>query len=123
MKEPFILQNKVLIDKLRAKIEEIINCFKHLKIDNGLPSSLFSGNTGIALFLFYYSQFNKNECYAEKAMNFLANAIENIKSLDYTFCNGISGICWCIQHLIKKGLIDIENYDILLTSSLGHPFL
>jgi lantibiotic modifying enzyme len=113
MKKLLTLQNKELANKLHMKLEEIVNCLTYLKVDKNWSPSLFSGYAGIILFLFYYSQYSKKEYYANKAMNFLSFIFENIKTQDYTFCNGMSGVCWCIQHLIKQRFIDIENFDIL----------
>jgi lantibiotic modifying enzyme len=114
MKKPLLLQNNDLTDKIQKKLEEIVFCIKNIDNKDYISPGLFSGSAGIALFLFYYSKYAKDEFYESKAMSFLEHSIDSIgNSLNATFCSGISGIGWCIHHLISNGFIDEENIDII----------
>ncbi|MDR0604711.1 MAG: hypothetical protein LBG80_10450 [Bacteroidales bacterium] len=114
MKDLLILQNTEIIEKTDAKLDEIAHFLVSLKPKEDFPIGLFSGSAGIALFLFYYSRYKKNEYFADKAMGLLSYSIsKKEENLYHPFCGGISGICWCIQHLICEGFIDDENIEII----------
>lgn len=75
---------------------------------------LLSGYSGIALFYAYYYQLTGKKKYrgqvyeiVEKTLCGLAN-----KPITLSHCSGISGIAWCIQHLMQQGFIgrnEVEN--------------
>jgi len=99
--------------RLERKVQDIVTYLMDAKSeDEGY--SLFSGAAGVSLFLFYYSRYSNNDKYSERAMEILASAIDKIDSnLNYTYCEGISGLCWCIDHLVSNGFIDRENDEVL----------
>ena len=114
MKKPLKLPSNELKVQVQKKLSEIVDYLVNIENKDENPSALLSGNMGIGLFLFYYARFTQSEYYAEKAMEFLESAINNIdKNLNHAFCNGISGVCWGVDHLIANGFIDIDNSDIL----------
>lgn len=80
--------------------------------------NLFTGKAGVALFLYYYNREFKCERALIKAHELLTEAVDDINSVqdakfDPTFCQGISGILWTIDHLISQGFIDAGNGEIL----------
>ena len=109
-----ILQDKKIIKKIDNKLDEIVYFLTSLKPEEGLKTGFFTGSAGIALFLFYYSRYKQNDAIAYRAMAFLSHSVSGIgKDLYHTFCDGISGICWSIQHLITNMFIDNNNAEIL----------
>jgi lantibiotic modifying enzyme len=116
MKKPLVLQSDEIREKIEIKLGEIARYLTFLKTEKNLSNGLFTGSAGIALFLFYYSRHKKSEYFADKAMEFLSSSVSEIDNcLYHAFCGGISGICWCIQHLIINGFIDNENIEIIET--------
>ena len=118
MKKQLILPSKRLRSEILMKIEDIASFLAAISDKKGnetIKPGLFSGYAGVALFLFYYSRFKKDTCIADVAMNYLENTVTSIESaLRHNFCGGISGVCWCILHLIKgEFIIDRENREIL----------
>jgi lantibiotic modifying enzyme len=114
MKEPLRLPSNEFKEQVLIKLKDIVDYLVNIENKDKNPAALLSGNMGIGLFLFYYARFIQSEYYAEKAMEFLESAINTIdKNLNHAFCNGISGVCWGVDHLIANGFIDIDNFDIL----------
>ena len=103
MKKQLILPSKRLRSEILMKIEDIASFLAAISDKKGnetIKPGLFSGYAGVALFLFYYSRFKKDTCIADVAMNYLENTVTSTESaLRHNFCGGISGVCWCIQHL------------------------
>ncbi len=95
-------------------IDKIAENFFHSNIDYCGPG-LLSGKSGISLFLFYYSRLSNKQEYANKA----ANIVENIFKSVYlgfnfpTFCDGIFGYVWVIEHLIQNDFIDRNDFPFL----------
>jgi len=76
---------------------------------------LFTGKSGIALFLFHFYDFSKEAKYLDCAHFFLEKAFDDInsgKTLS-TFCSGIAGVSWVINHLSAKSYIGDENLEVL----------
>lgn len=113
MRKPDILLKSELAERVHFKLDEIATCLAQSRLNYNSPSGLFSGYAGISLFLFYYSRYCKNDYYADVAGDFLTLALDNLNLQDYTFCNGVCGVCWCVNHLIEEGFIDNNNFDIL----------
>ena len=115
MKKLLILNDKLFIMRINNKLDEIVYYLINLKPKE--KTGLFTGSAGIALFLFYYSRYSRykqNGSIADNAMEFLSHSVSEIDNdLYHTFCDGISGICWSIQHLIANGFIDNDNAEIL----------
>lgn len=102
---------------IQSKLDDISEFLIEENPEN-IEGDFFTGSAGVALFLFYYSRYTKKAVYEEKATTFLLKSIDFIDQsaatgLNHTFCRGISGICWCIDHLISNGFISSENSEIL----------
>jgi lantibiotic modifying enzyme len=116
MKKLLLLQNKGINKDVEKKLKEIVRFLVNIDNKDDIPPSLLSGITGISFFLFYYAKYSKDEYYEDKAMEFLSYSINNIdKCFNSSFCGGIGGICWCLQHLIDNKFIDAENKNIIKT--------
>ncbi|QHS62290.1 lanthionine synthetase C family protein [Chitinophaga agri] len=107
--------------------------------ENSASPGLLGGYTGAALFYAYYYQLTKKRKHLSKVHHLLEQAVHDLAgtALPYNYCNGIAGIVWGIQHLVKagfagdEGLEDIfEDVDAILGEEMistlqqgGHDFL
>ncbi len=76
---------------------------------------VLSGISGCALFQFYYSKWTDVDNHADLGVAIIATCIDRINSgFSYpTYCDGIAGFGWAIQHLTMENFIDV-NCDELL---------
>ena len=91
------------------KLEKIENCLSNEKIND---IGLLTGNSSIALFIFYYFKFKNKVSDENKILNPVNKILEEINNgYNYhTFCTGIGGFGWSIEHL--KQNIFFKNEDI-----------
>jgi len=76
---------------------------------------VLTGISGIALFHFYYSKYLDLDTYADIGAEMISYCIEKI-NYGYsfpTFCTGIAGLGWAIQHLKTKDFIDVDCDSLL----------
>ncbi|OJJ22993.1 hypothetical protein BKI52_01170 [marine bacterium AO1-C] len=76
---------------------------------------VLNGKAGIALFQFYYGQYLNDEAPADIGGEIISDSIDSInRGFNFpTFCNGIAGLGWTLDHLQQEKLIDIDNDQIL----------
>ncbi len=99
---------------IQEKLKEIARFFSTIEFNPSKGIGLLSGSSGIALFLFYYSRFYDDKFFEEKAMDILESTVEQITANEiHTFCNGISGFCWSIHHLLKHKFLHEENSELI----------
>ncbi len=74
-----------------------------------------SGVSGIALFQFYYSKYLDIDTHADLGAEMISHCIEQINEgySHPTFCTGIAGLGWTIQHLKANDFIDVDCDDLL----------
>ncbi|MBW8684458.1 lanthionine synthetase C family protein [Chitinophaga rhizophila] len=100
---------------------------------------LLGGYTGAALFYAYYYQLTEKRKHLKRVHQLLENALQDMgtNALPFSYCSGIAGIVWGVQHLMKAGfagedgLEDIfEDVDEVLGTEMtaalqqgGHDFL
>jgi len=87
---------------------------------------LYSGNTGLALFLFYYARFKNSATLHQQASKILDDLFIQIESAShplFSFCSGIAGVSWLVDHLCRQGFLQansdemISDVDIFLYES------
>ncbi len=76
---------------------------------------LLSGRSGLALFQFYCAKYFDDDSYAEVGVEILSSITESIDNgYSYaTYCNGIAGFCWTVQHLVEHDFIDLDVKELL----------
>jgi hypothetical protein len=75
---------------------------------------LCKGKMGIAIFLYHYSRNRKKEIYANFAGNLLDQVfIETNKTKPDCFQNGMAGIGWGIEYLIRNHFVEADTDDVL----------
>ncbi len=109
------MYNNDTVSVVLYKISDHILEYKNMIAEKS-DMGLFSGKSGIALFLFHIYDFSKDAKYLDCAHFFLEKAFEDInsgKSLP-TFCSGIAGVSWVINYLAGKSYIGDENLEVLI---------
>lgn len=103
------------MDSLLKKLDEINNILKETK-DLPKQAGLLSGMAGIILFQFYYAKFKNDDELANLALNNLENCIQGIGKTHKmtTYCSGVAGLGWLIDHLEVEGFI-FQNNDNLFS--------
>lgn len=76
---------------------------------------LLDGLGGVALFFFYYGRFKNIDKYAEIGTQIIELIIEKInQGYNFpTYCTGIAGAGWVIEHLFENDFIDKNNDSLL----------
>ncbi|WP_282160506.1 lanthionine synthetase C family protein [Ulvibacterium marinum] len=100
--------------KLEEKLREIDNSIKqHFRQEEN--TGVLVGLSGVSLFQFYYSKYLDVNSNANFGVEILSNVIEKInQGYGYpTFCDGISGAGWVLDHLEQADLMEIETDDLL----------
>jgi len=88
-------------------------------VRNFLPKNefgLYGGNSGIILFLLYYSKFSNNVDIQNIALNklkVLVDEIQNNDNLEWVIDGGLSGLGFTIEHLTAGHFIDANTNEIL----------
>ncbi|WP_422860341.1 lanthionine synthetase C family protein [Flagellimonas sp. S174] len=100
---------------LEEKLETI-----SAEIQNGYRQEeslgILTGVSGMALFQFYYAKYKGDDSIADLGVDMVSYCIEKInEGFSYpTYCAGIAGLGWAIQHLSNHNFIDIECDDLLM---------
>jgi hypothetical protein len=81
--------------------------------------SLFKDKWGVLLYLFYYEQFcDESQDNSAKYLQELYNNIDANFNNNYTFCTGLSGPFWLLNHLNKHGFLELDmefiTHDFIL---------
>lgn len=75
---------------------------------------LQKGKMGAVLFFFHYARYTQNplyENYAEELFDEVYNDVN--KGINYGFANGLCGIGWAVEYLVKYGFIEGDTDDAL----------
>lgn len=100
--------------KLEIKLEEI---FEILKKDNdSINLGILTGISGSALFFFHYSKFKNNDDAAEIGIDLIKKCFDKINDgySHSTYCSGITGFGWLLEHLLEEDFIDFDGDDLLI---------
>lgn len=105
-----------LEEKLR-EIDQIVNT----EISNLNSIGVLAGLSGVSLFHFYYSKYLNDSKYVDKGSEVLMDCVNKINNgfSQLTYCNGISGFGWVLDHLKQEQFIEIDT-DSLLTQFDDH---
>lgn len=113
-KKKLVIENDIARLNIEKIVDDIVQYLLSIDYEKKLSLGLFSGTTGVSLFLFHYSRYMKNEYISDKALDLLSYSVNEVdKDFNHSFCNGISGICWCINYLITNKFIDEDNLKII----------
>lgn len=92
----------------------LLGIFRHLMLKTSSLHSngLWNGKMGICLFFYRYADFSQNPLHSEFAGEILDEIIDSIDvNILYDFDNGIYGIAWGIDYLIRHGYVEADPDD------------
>jgi lantibiotic modifying enzyme len=103
--------NKELLEKKLKEIDLIIKS----KYKDQTQIGVLAGLAGISLFEFYYSKYLDIDDNADVGVEMLTDCIDKInEGYSYpTFCTGIAGAGWVLDHLEQEEFMDADNDDLL----------
>ncbi len=119
------MMNSITPDLLRRKAsEKIREIATELYTVHTDDYSIMYGKTGIALFLFYYWRWKKQNSFYKKAAMLISEVFVELSKqihlyknepadVDLSFSNGLCGIGWCINHLIENNFIECDIQDTM----------
>lgn len=109
-----VFESKIMKDIIKHKIDLIAQCI-YSKVQNGGIKSfgLYTGEFGVLLFLFYYSNYTKSKKYALLTEKYAKKLLEQLmeREVGYTFCSGFSGELYLFEYLRENYIIDFDIND------------
>ena len=116
--------NPATSDNLRKKAGEAIRAIASALYDTHTDDfSLMYGNTGIALFLFHYWQWRKQNSFYKKAAELINRVFVDLSKqihlnmqhdtlpVDLSFSSGLCGIGWALDYLTKNEFIECDMQE------------
>jgi len=102
------------INKLHQKLKEINTIVDQQQYQEE-NIGVLSGLSGIALFQFYYAKFLDKDI-TDTGYKLIENCIQKInEGYNYgTYCSGISGMGWVLNHLEQSDFIEIDIDNLCL---------
>ncbi len=98
-----------IIDRLRRIANVLL--LNASFIDN---PGLLNGKMGIAIFFYHYSRYTKNKIYEDYAGELVDEIYEEINtSTPVNFENGLTGIGWGIEYLVKNKFVQADTDEAL----------
>lgn len=101
--------NEQIIQVLERLDKHLTN--EYLK-DGPVNISFASGHTGVAMFYGYYFLLTKDSQHQQKCAMLVDRLIDHISTEEHfklTLCDGLAGVCFCINHLIKLKVIEGDD--------------
>ncbi|HBE40703.1 MAG TPA: hypothetical protein DDW27_05785 [Bacteroidales bacterium] len=75
---------------------------------------LLNGKMGISIFFYHYSRYSNNKIYEDYAGELLDEIYEEINtSTPVNFENGLTGMGWGIEYLVKHGFVQADTDEAL----------
>ncbi len=96
-----------------ARLQRIANVLLLNASFIGNPG-LLNGKMGIAIFFYHYSRYSKNKIYEDYAGELVDEIYEEIStSSPVNFENGLTGMGWGIEYLVKNGFVQADTDEAL----------
>jgi len=105
--------NYLLLEKIENRLQRIANVLllNASFIDN---PGLLNGKMGIAIFFYHYSRYTKNKIYEDYAGELVDEVYEELNtSTPINFENGLTGIGWGIEYLVKNKFVQADTDEAL----------
>ncbi|NDV65747.1 hypothetical protein [Bacteroides sp. 224] len=74
---------------------------------------LLDGKMGIALFLYSYARYSNGKYYSDFADDLLDEILASAARIPTTFEDGLTGIGWAVNYLIKNKLVEGDPNEVL----------
>ena len=108
--------NKTKVLKALKTFNQYIDC--NLNFESNTKSmGALTGVSSVILFKFYYARLLKDESIADQGADVLAECIDEVNNgFTYpTYCNGLAGLGWLIDHLEYYNFIDVDSDELLVS--------
>jgi hypothetical protein len=125
-----LIQESILRSKVDCRLQRIANM---LLLNASFTDNLglLNGKMGIAIFFYQYSRYTKNKIFEDFAGELIDEIYEEINTnTPADFTNGLTGIGWGIEYLVKNGFIEADTDEALsdidnsiYRSMFSRPFL
>lgn len=99
---------------IHSKLEEINQLINENYSE--IPEiGVLTGISGMALFHFYYSKYSNSNNYEDMGLEILMKGIDRINkgNIFPTYCTGLAGFGWVVNHLQKEGFMEVDNDELL----------
>ena len=106
--------NNLLLEKIENRLQRIANVLllNASFIDN---PGLLNGKMGIAIFFYHYYRYTKNKIYEDYAGELVDEVYEEINtSTPVNFENGLTGIGWGIEYLVRNKFVQADTDETLV---------
>lgn len=82
-------------------------------IEQDDTASLLGGYTGCALFYAYYYNLTGKKKHLDKVHQVILKSVQALseEEMNLSHCSGVSGIVWCIRHLMKNDFIAQDGLE------------
>ncbi|WP_268225447.1 lanthionine synthetase C family protein [Sinomicrobium oceani] len=99
---------------LHQKLSEIHAILKEKYSEND-QTGVLAGISGIALFHFYYAKYTDTDAFADTGVEVLSSSIDRInEGFGFpTYCSGLAGTGWVLDHLEQQDFMDAESDELL----------
>jgi hypothetical protein len=107
------MKGSIDIKRINSRLERIANVLS-LNASFIENLGLLNGKMGIAIFFFHYARYTNNkifENYADELVDEIYGEIN--KSISIDFENGVTGIGWGIEYLVKNGFVQADTDEAL----------
>lgn len=104
---------------MKKKLEETLKAIDSLLRNQYVDEEdigVISGLTGLSLFQFYYARYLNEESSEEFGIKYLELCGEKINESKFipTYCSGISGFGWALEHLSQEKFLNTDTDEMLL---------
>jgi lantibiotic modifying enzyme len=95
----------------RVAIVDRIEQALRARLDDHTSPGLFDGACGQALFYAYLYEHTRDDAHLEVAHRIIERLVDLLATghVSASHCGGLAGIAWCLDHLLERGLIDLEG--------------
>ncbi|NLI35780.1 MAG: hypothetical protein GX416_04585 [Bacteroidales bacterium] len=101
---------------IKNKEELLLRISRYLMLQGSFTNNLglLNGKMGFSLFFFHYSRFREISLYEDFAEELITEIYREItQNVIYNFRDGLCGIAWGIEYLIRNKFVEAEEDDIL----------
>ena len=103
----------ILKGKIDARLQRIANVLLlNASFTNNI--GLLNGKMGIAIFFYHYSRHTENKLFEDYAGDLIDEIYKEINtSTPVDFANGLMGIGWGIEYLVREKFLEADTDDVL----------
>lgn len=107
-----LVSSSLLSAQIKEKVEAIA---QYMSGSMQSMPNLMSGKSGEILFWAYYHQYRNDVARADRITLMLSSVFDEIKGgfKHPTFCNGLAGIGWTVEHLVEYNFIKANTNKII----------